>query len=176
VRLVEEQEQIGGKRLEHVETNGRARRGRRGAEPRRNFLRNVTVAFASAAVVALLVGYALAAPTPELTVRVGHVVPQPGEAAVVQGRVVEPDARGLRGLRVEVRRGREVSAAVSDRTGRFRVDLAGGCGTYEITLAGRWRGSALEGDARRRLCPGDALPIQARIVTQGHFLWVPGPR
>lgn len=94
----------------------------------------------------------------------------------MQGRAIEPDADGLGGVRVEVRRGRELAAAVSDAAGRFRVDLTGGCGVYEVFLATRWQGSALESRASRRLCPGDALPLEARIVTQGHFLWVPGPR
>jgi hypothetical protein len=95
----------------------------------------------------------------------------------VQGRVVEPDESGLGGLRIEVRRGgRIAAAALSDGTGRFRVDLTGRCGVYEVLLKARWQGSALESNARRRLCPGDALPLDARVVTQGHYLWVPGPR
>ena len=140
-------------------------------------MRNVAVAFASVAVLAFLIAYALAAPTPELTLSVGSVVPQPGTTAVVQGRVVEPDESGLGGLRIEVRRGgRIAAAALSDGTGRFRVDLTGRCGVYEVLLKARWQGSALESTARRRLCPGDALPLDARVVTQGHYLWVPGPR
>jgi hypothetical protein len=140
-------------------------------------VRNATVAFASVGVIALLVGYAFAAPTPELKLTVGQVVPQPGAAAVVQGRGLEPDAGGLGGLRVEVRRGGAVSgAAVSDRSGRFRVDLKGGCGVYDVSLRTKWQGSELERRTRRRLCPGDALPLEARVVTQGHYLWVPGPR
>jgi hypothetical protein len=123
-----------------------------------------------------LVAYALAAPTPELALSVGQVIPQPGGTAVVRGRAIEPDADGLGGVRIEVRGGRELEAAVSDRAGRFRVDLTGGCGVYDVFVAARWQGSALESRARRRLCPGDALPLEARIVTQGHFLWVPGPR
>lgn len=140
-------------------------------------MRNVAVALASVGVVALLVGYAFAAPTPELKLTVGQVVPQPGAAAVVQGRVLEPDESGLGGLRVEVRRGGVVSgAAVSDRSGSFRVDLTDGCGLYEISLWATWQGSTVRRRARHRLCPGDALPLDARIVTQGHYLWVPGPR
>jgi hypothetical protein len=95
----------------------------------------------------------------------------------VQGRVVEPDASGLDGLRIQVRRlGELEGSAVSDDAGRFRVDLRGGCGVYEVVLRARWQGSALETNARRRLCPGDALPLDARVITQGHYLWVPGPR
>jgi hypothetical protein len=140
-------------------------------------VRNVTVALASAGVVAFLVAYAFAAPTPELELAVGHVVPQPGAGAVVQGRIIEPDTSGLRGVDVEVRRRGTISGkAVSDRTGKFRVDLRAACGVYEVTLRTSWQGSALERRTRRRLCPGDALPLDARVVTQGHYLWVPGPR
>ena len=177
MRLLEEPGDVGGSGLERVETLRGTDRGRPEAEPRRTALRNVAVALASVSVVALLVAYALAGPTPALTLTVGPVVPQPGATAVVQGRAVKPDASGLGGLRVEVRRGGGIAAAaVSDRTGKFRVDLIGGCGVYEVTLRARWQGSALETEARRRLCPGDALPLDARIVTQGHYLWVPGPR
>jgi hypothetical protein len=140
-------------------------------------VRNVAVAFASAAVVALLIAYSLAAPTPELELTVGHVVPRPGVTALVQGRVVEPDGDGLRGLRIEVRRGRRITAsALSDATGSFRVELTGGCDMYEVALRSSWHGSPVDGEARRRLCPGDALRLNGRVVTQGHFLWVPGPR
>lgn len=163
--------------MEHADSLRSARSRRRQAAPPRGLLRNVTVALASAGVVALLVAYALAAPTPDLRLEVGHVVPQPGATAVVEGRVVEPDASGLGGARIEVRRTGDTSAAaVSDTAGRFRVDLAGGCGSYEVVMRATWKGSALEDRARRRLCPGDSLPIEARVVTQGHYLWVPGPR
>jgi hypothetical protein len=153
------------------------RRGRPEAELRRSVARNVAVALTSAAVVAVLIAYALAGPTPELKLTVGHVIPQPGTSAVVQGKAIEPDASGLGGVRVEVRqRGGIAVTAVSDRTGTFRVDLRGGCGVYDVTVRARWHGSALEREARRRLCPGEALPLEARVVTQGHYLWVPGPR
>jgi hypothetical protein len=176
-RLLEEQGDVGGSGLERVETLRGTDRGRPEAEPRRTALRNVAVALTSVSVVALLVAYALAGPTPGLTLSVGHVVPQPGATAVVQGRAIQPDASGLRGMRVEVRRGGAIAAeGVSDRRGMFRVDLIGGCGVYEVTLQARWQGSALEGETRRRLCPGDALPLEARVVTQGHYFWVPGPR
>jgi hypothetical protein len=166
----------GGRDLEQIDTL-RNVDARRQGEPRRGVARNVAVAAASAGVLALLVAYALAAPTPELRLTVGHVIPQPGASAVVQGRVLEPDASGLSGLRIHIRRGGERAAgAVSDREGAFRVDLRGGCGVYEVLLTARWQGSELESNARRRLCPGDALPLEARVVTQGHYLWVPGPR
>jgi hypothetical protein len=135
------------------------------------------VASASVLVLALLAGYALAGPTPELTLTVGPVLPQPGETAVVQGRVLEPDDDGLSGVRVLVWRGRVIAGeSVSDGTGRFRVGLRGSCGVYRVVLEVTWQGSNLEAGAQRRLCPGDALPLDGRVITQGHVLWVPGPR
>jgi hypothetical protein len=163
--------------LEHVDSLSDAASARRQAAPRRGFVRNAAVALVSAGVVALLGAYAFAAPTPDLRLTVGQVVPQPGVTAVVQGRVLEPNANGLDGARIEVRRrGAAPGRGVSDGAGRFRVDLRGTCGVYDIVLKASWQGSTLEERARRRLCPGDALPLDARVVTQGHYLWVPGPR
>ena len=87
------------------------------------------------------------------------------------------DGGGLRGARIEVRRtGRVAGTAVSDDAGAFRVSLAGSCAVYDISLRARTQGSTVTAATRRQLCPGDALPVDARVVTQGHFLWVPGPR
>jgi hypothetical protein len=163
--------------LEHVDSLRDTPSVRLRAEPRHGTVRNVAVALASLGVVALLIGFVFAAPTPELKLAVGQVVPHPGAAAVVQGRALEPDESGLGGVRIEVLRGGAISgAAVSDGSGRFRVNLTGACGLYEITLGAKWQGSTVRQKARHRLCPGDGLPLDARIVTQGHFLWVPGPR
>jgi hypothetical protein len=140
-------------------------------------IRDVFVACASAGVLALLVLYAVAAPTATLSTDIGPVVPRPGSRAVVQGRVLETNGGGLRGARVEVRRtGRTAGTAVSDGAGVFRVELAGSCAVYDISLRARAEGSTVSAATRHQLCPGDALPVDARVVTQGHFLWVPGPR
>ena len=143
----------------------------------RRFLRDLTVASASALVVALLVGYALAGPTPELTAAVGPPVPQPGTKAIVQGRVLEADGSALDGARVEVlRSGRIAASAITGEAGTFRLALPGSCGSYRIVLEARTQDYYVETASHRRLCPGDALPVDARVVTQGHFIWVPGPR
>jgi hypothetical protein len=137
----------------------------------------VFVACASAGVVAFLVAYALAAPTVDLTATVGAPVPQPGPSAVVHGRVLEVDGSALDDAHIEVRReNRIIASAASDRAGRFRIALPGGCAAYEISLRATAQGDAVETASRARLCPGDALPVAARVVTQGHYLWVPGPR
>jgi hypothetical protein len=141
-------------------------------------IRDATVAFASAAVLGLLVLYAVAAPTVSLRTKVGAVVPLPGPTSVVLGRVLNSSGGGLKGAQIEVRRaGRQARATgVSNAAGSFRVRLAGSCALYAISVRARAEGSNVTTTLRHRLCPGDALPIDARVVTQGHFLWVPGPR
>ena len=162
--------------LDHV--NVRAPGHRRRRESRRHAaVRDVVVAFWSLAVVGLLVLYALAGPTPKLNADFGPVVPRPGATAVVQGRVLESDGGGLDGAQIVVRRsGRPVGTAVSDNAGAFRVDLRGGCGVYGISIRAHALGSAISTATRKQLCPGDALPVDVRVITQGHFIWVPGPR
>ena len=152
------------------------RRHRRG-RPARVHVRNASTAFASAGVIALLVLYAVAAPTAGLSASVGPVVPHPGSTALVQGRVLKSDGGALGGAHIVVhQRGRLAGAAVSTRSGTFRVALSGGCARYDIVVRARTLGTTVETSTQRRLCPGDALPFDARVVTQGHFLWVPGPR
>jgi hypothetical protein len=156
--------------MEHVEPQPRA------FGPR-TLARNATVALASAAVVAFLVFYAVAAPSARLSADIGPVVPRPGSTAVVQGRVINPDGGGVKGAHVAVRRaGRAVATGVSNDAGAFRVEVAGSCAVYDISVRARALGSTVTAGARRQLCPGDALPVDVRVVTQGHFLWIPGPR
>jgi hypothetical protein len=86
---------------------------------------------------------------------------------------------GLRGARIAVARNgadRPLATGTSDASGAFRVELPGRCGVYEISIQARAEGSTVRKTAQRSLCPGDALPVDARVKTQGHFLWVPGPR
>lgn len=140
--------------------------------------RDVFVASGSALVVGLLVAYAVAAPSVKLNVSYGAAVPRPGSTALVSGRVVAPDGNTFRGARVEVwRAGRLVAAQLSDRTGQFQIRLRGhGCAAYTVSLHAKSQGATVESSARRRLCPGDALPVDAHLQSYGHFLWVPGPR
>jgi hypothetical protein len=147
------------------------------ARPWRGYVRDAAVGLTSAAVVVLLVAYALSGPSPELTASVGPAVPRPGTSAFVLGRVLEVDGSGLGGARIVVRRsGRIAGTTVSDDAGAFRVELRGGCSAYAVSLRAEAAGATVGTVSRHRLCPGDALPIDARVVTHGHFLWVPGPR
>ena len=161
--------------LEQVDAHAQAVR----REPRRlhTGARDIVVALSSAAVLGLLVLYALAGPTARLSADIGPVVPRPGSTAVVQGRVVESNGGGLHGAQIVVRRqGLPAGAAVSDDAGAFRIELRGGCASYLIAIHAHAVGASVATNTRRRLCPGDALPVDVRVVTQGHFLWVPGPR
>lgn len=140
-------------------------------------LRDAAVAGSSVTVLAFLVFFALAGPSNELTASVGPVVPRPGSDAVVEGRVLTSNGGGLEGARVAVHRGGSVAgSAVSDDAGAFRVELDGACSRYAISVRADVGGDELVDHSTRRLCPGDALPVDARVETDGHFLWVPGPR
>ena len=168
----------GGNNLQQVESSTRApRRGRTAgvaAVPR-----NFAVGLASAGVLALLVFYAVAAPTASLSASVGPVVPGRGSNPVVLGRVIGATGGGLRGARIAVVRNgadRPLATGTSDDSGAFQVELPARCGVYEISIEAKAEGSTIRKTDRRRLCPGDALPVDARVKTQGHFLWVPGPR
>jgi hypothetical protein len=140
-------------------------------------IRDAGVAFASFAVIGLLVLYALAGPTAKLSADFGPVVPRPGTTAIVQGRILNSSGGGLDGARVLVaRRGEAVGRAITDGAGTFRIDVRGSCGVYRILVRAHAAGSDVDTAARRQLCPGDALPVDAQIETQGHFIWIPGPR
>jgi hypothetical protein len=97
--------------------------------------------------------------------------------ATVEGRVLGPSGDGLEGAEVIVRRaGMTPVRALADSSGAFRVALRGRCASYLVSLSAKSQGDTVDTSARHRLCPGDSLPVDARVVTQGNFLWVPGPR
>jgi Carboxypeptidase regulatory-like domain len=139
--------------------------------------RNVVVAGTSAAVIAVLVFVVFANPSSKLTAEVGPVVPRPGNQAVVEGRVLEANGSGLEGAEVAVMRtGGKREIASSGEDGTFSVALTGGCSTYTVSVRAEANGDDVETASRARLCPGDSLPVDARVETYGHFIWVPGPR
>jgi hypothetical protein len=163
--------------LDHINTHAHALRQRSERSRLRIGIRDIVVAASSLGVVALLILYAVAAPSAKLAASFGPVVPRPGANAVVEGRVLESDGGGLQGARIVVREGGQpVANARSRDDGAFRVDLRGSCASYDISIQARASGSDVDAATRRQLCPGDALPVDARVVTEGHFLWVPGPR
>ena len=169
---------LGGEPLQGVHFNTSAARGSRGTRMARA-PRDVAVAVASAGVLALIAFYAVAAPTASLTASIGPIVPRQGSNPLVLGRVLNSGGGGLEGARIAVARAgseRPVAFGTSDASGSFRVELPSRCAVYDISLEARAEGSTVRKRADRRLCPGDALPVDARVKTQGHFLWVPGPR
>ena len=143
----------------------------------RQVVRNVLVAGASVAVVVLIGFVAFATPSSKITAQIGPVVPRPGANAVVEGRVVSASGSGLAGAQVAVTRvGGKREVASSGENGAFRVVLDGGCSTYTVLVRAQTNGDALETASKARLCPGDSLPVDARVKTYGNFIWVPGPR
>jgi hypothetical protein len=140
-------------------------------------LRDATVVVFSAGVIGLLVLYAIAAPSVSMSAGFEPVVPLPGRTAVVVGRVLTSGGGGLKDARITVRSADGVARTTSsDAAGAFRVALPGRCSLYTVTIRAKADGSNVSALVRHRLCPGDALPIDANVVTQGQFLWVPGPR
>jgi hypothetical protein len=145
----------------------------RARSPRALF-RDCAVALASAAVVAFLVGYALTTPRFTLRTTVSGVEHHPGSAAIVQGRVLEADGDGVGDAEVRVRRARGVSRVTrTGEEGRFRVDLGGSCAASRIEVSVRTEAKIVRSTLRRQLCPGDAVEVDARLVTRGHLIWVP---
>lgn len=168
-------------KLQYARPNyGRPTTRRRSSAARspRRLVRDALVASTSVAVLALLVFVAVASPSSKLMANVGPVVPRPGKQAVVEGRVLEANGGGLEGAEVAVLRkgGGEREIASSGADGAFRVVLDGGCSTYTVFVRAEASGDDVETASRARLCPGDSLPVDARVVTYGHYLWVPGPR
>jgi len=110
----------------------------------------------------------------------GPVVPRQSPNPVVLGRVLGAGGGGLKGALISVGRAgeeRPVATATSDASGTFLVQLPGRCGLYDVSIVAHSDGATVRThDRRRRLCPGDALPVDARVKAEGHFLWVPGPR
>ena len=169
---------LGGEPLQDVHFNTSAAHGGRGSRTA-SAPRDVAVAVASAGVLALIAFYAVAAPTASLTASIGPIVPRQGSHPLVLGRILNSGGGGLEGARIAVARAgseRPVAVGTSDASGSFRVELPSRCGVYDISLEARAEGSRVRKREERRLCPGDALPVDARVKTQGHFLWVPGPR
>ncbi len=140
----------------------------------RSLVRNAFVAAVSAAVVAFLVFYALSRPEVKLQTSVGSLESHPGGSAIVHGRVLEADGDGVSGARLTVGRpGAPQRTARTGERGFFRLDVKGGCGTYEIELAARASGRSLARHLLQPLCPGQALELVGRIVATGNFVWVP---
>lgn len=132
------------------------------------------MAVTSAAVVAFLVFYAFSRPEVGISASVGSLEATPGQPAVVHGRILEADGDAVSGAQLTVwRPGSPPQKTTTGERGFFRLALRGGCGTYEIDLSARSGGRSLERRLAHRLCPGQALEVEGRIVASGNFVWVP---
>jgi len=158
----------GKKELPHSRTNRRAL-GSVGDRAR-----DALVATVSVAVVAFLIAYALSSPRVEIDAAVAAVAQHPGRQAVLHGRVL--DARGDGVAQAVVRIERPDSTALvahSGDRGYFRVELAGACAPYHVVLSVREQGQPAETALDRRLCPGEAAEVDARVTAAAQFVWVP---
>lgn len=136
--------------------------------------RNGAVALGSIGVVAFLIAYALSTPTVRVEAAVAAVSEHAGRNGVVHGRVLEAAGDPLEGAEVRlVGPGRVSRVARTGGRGYFRLDVQGSCAAYRIVFRVRGEGGPSEETIPRELCPGDAVEIDARVVTEGQFVWVP---
>ena len=122
-----------------------------------------------------LAGYALSGPGLKLAAAAADVHAHGGRQAVIHGRIVESNGGGLANAALEVRGPAGTRIARAGRQGFFRVDLLGSCATYRIALRAKSHGRELGTRLARRLCPGEELEVEARVVVDGHFIWMPTP-
>ena len=124
----------------------------------------------------MLVAYALAGPTAELTASVGPAVPSPGTTAFVVGRILDVNGGGLEGARIEVRRaGRLAAAGASNDAGTFRVEPEAAAppmrSRYEPMRTAPASGRTRDAGSVRAML-SRSKPVVAHTATS----WVPGPR
>jgi len=154
--------------LAHSRTNRRARKSAR------EHARDGLAALGSVAVVAFLVAYALSSPKVEIDAAVAAVAQHPGRQAVLHGRVLDARGDGIAEAVVRIERpGSTALVAHSGDRGYFRVDLAGACAPYHVVLSVREQGQPAETAFDRRLCPGEAAEVDARVTSAAQFVWVP---
>jgi hypothetical protein len=136
--------------------------------------RDCTVALASTAVVAFLVAYTLTTPSFALDTAVSHVMQHPGARAIIQGRVLDADGDGIPGAEIRAHQpGGGIQVVHSGERGYFRLVLAGACAVSHIDVAVAAGGGRARTTLRRRLCPGDALEIDSRLLAEGQPIWFP---
>lgn len=135
--------------------------------------RDALVFTISLAVVLFLAAYALSDPGLELAAATGDVRGHAGRQALVEGRILESNGSGLASARVEMQGPAGTRVAYTGRQGFFRLAYLGSCATYRIALRGRSHDRDLVTRLKRRLCPGDAVEVEARVVADGQFIWMP---
>jgi hypothetical protein len=140
----------------------------------RDRARDGVVALGSVGVVAFLIAYALSSPRVEIHAAVAAVAQHPGRQAVLHGRVLEAGGDGITEAVVRVERpGSTPLVARSGDRGYFRVDLAGACARYRVVLSVGEQDPPVEAAFDRRLCPGEAVEVDARVTSAAQLVWVP---
>lgn len=138
-------------------------------------MRDCVVALGSVAVIAFLVAYALSSPTARVEAAVAGVTEHAGRNGIVHGRVLEATGDPVEDAEVRLVRvgGRETATRTGER-GYFRADVTGSCAAYRIVFRlDADRGTSAETGVAREICPGDAVEVEARVVTDGQLVWVP---
>jgi hypothetical protein len=153
-----------GRQSKVAETTGWSARG---------LVRDVFVAAASAAVIGFLVFYAVSKPDVRFDLTLGAVEPYPAQVAVLHGRIVKADGEGVGAQVTAQRRGAPRQRALTGERGFFRLELRSPCGSYDIAVAAQGSGRSFARRFTRRLCPGQALELDGRIVSTGNFIWIP---
>ena len=137
-------------------------------------VRDGAVALGSVGVVVFLIAYALSTPSVRVEAAVAAVSEHAGRDGVVHGRVLEAAGDPVEDAEVRlVRAGGAIRATHTGERGYFRLDVTGSCASYRIVFRVRGESERTEKELARELCPGDAVEIEARVVTDGQFIWVP---
>lgn len=140
----------------------------------RDRARDGAVALVSVGVVAFLIAYALSSPSVEIDADVAAVEQHPGRHAVVHGRILEAGGDPVIDAEVRVERsGTSSLVAHSGERGFFRIDVTGACARHRIVVSVREQDHPVATTFRRRLCPGDAVEVNARLSSASQLVWAP---
>ena len=139
----------------------------------RSRARDAFVFACSAAVIAFLVFFTFADPGVRLASHLSGPTAHAGSAALVVGRVTDGDG-GVGGATVLVSaQGREARVGTTAEDGTFTIGVGGPCSSYRLEVEARADGRALSTAATRRLCPGQALELEAHVTRSSQLLWMP---
>jgi hypothetical protein len=139
----------------------------------RSHARDAFVFACSAAVIVFLVFFTFADPGVQLASHLSGPTAHTGSSALIAGRVMDGDG-GVGGATVLVSApGRDTRVGTTAEDGTFRIGLGGPCSSYRLEVDARADGRTLSTAATRRLCPGQALELEARVTRSSTLLWMP---
>jgi hypothetical protein len=138
-------------------------------------VRDCAVALGSLAVVAFLVSYALSTPSVRVELAVAGVTEHAGRDGVVHGRVLEAAGDSVADAEIRLVRagGHHPRATRSGERGYFRMDVAGACALYRIVVVAQDESEPTESGIEREICPGEAVEVAARLITDSQLVWLP---